>query len=171
MNRTRYRMITLAMFVAVLALGRIAGSADARSRDRGSSDANQRFVVLAAYQNEAVLDTGTGLIWQRSPSLEDWGWVNASQNCRFLDLGGQSRWRLPSTRELASLIDPDGTLPSGHPFVNIAEQGYYWSGSIHESGSQVYAKKLAETGFVTRPTTDRSHALCVRGPDARRPGV
>lgn len=167
MDRTKHRLIGMAMtLAAVLALAKIAGSVAVDASARPGHDATRRFVVLVAFQNKAVLDRDTRLVWQRSPSLEERKWVQASQGCRALDLGGQSGWRLPSLDELASLAGADDALASGHAFANVAEQGYYWSATIHESGAHVYAKKPGVSAPVARLATDRSHALCVRGPDA-----
>lgn len=167
MHRKTHRLIAMAAtFAAVLAIAKIAGSVAVDASARPGHDAARRFVVLVAFQNKAVLDRETRLVWQRSPSLEERKWVLASQGCRALDLGGQSGWRLPSLDELASLAGADDALANGHAFANVAEQGYYWSATIHENGAHVYAKKLGVSASVARLATDRSHALCVRGPDA-----
>ena len=85
----------------------------------------QRFVVLSAFDDQAVLDRETGLVWERAPFCDD-----PPNGCRFIDfyfqaaqqcanrvVGNRLGWRLPSLPELLSLIDPTtGGLPAGHPF-------------------------------------------------------
>ncbi len=51
--------------------------------------------------------------------------------------GGRMGWRLPTSEELASLVDPNNPggatpyLPPGHPFDNV-QQTWYWSATSHD---------------------------------------
>ena len=61
----------------------------------------QRFVILAAFNNDTVLDKETGLVWENSPqstaiSLS----TNARLPCANKAAGGRTGWRLPSLPEL-----------------------------------------------------------------------
>jgi Protein of unknown function (DUF1566) len=91
-----------------------------------------RFRVLAAFNNEAVLDRETGLVWERSPSIQPMAWPNARLFCAQKAVGGRGGWRLPAFFELASLVEPSvhaagvPRLPSGHPFMNV-QAADYWS--------------------------------------------
>ena len=72
-----------------------------------------------------VLDNRTGLTWQRSPDTSGDGIINASDKLNWANAqlrpailnsaqyGGYNDWRLPSIKELYSLIDFRGTDPSG----------------------------------------------------------
>ncbi len=93
--------------------------------------AAQRFVILPAFSNDAVLDTKTGLVWEKSPQATSARWSVARRTCAEKSVGGQKDWRLPSLEELASLVDysvdpPSLALPPGHPFVSI-KSSVYWS--------------------------------------------
>lgn len=89
-----------------------------------------RFVVLANFDNSAVLDRETGLIWQRTPSDTR---IGANRDlCRGLAVGSREGWRLPTMSELRSLIDSSQispSLPAGHPFTNLhlALDDVYWT--------------------------------------------
>lgn len=91
--------------------------------------ANQRFVVLPAFNNEAVLDRNTGLVWERSPIRESNYWFGGQYSCLTATTGGQMGWRMPTISELSSLIDITATnpaLPAGAPF-DIGQQAFFWT--------------------------------------------
>ena len=95
--------------------------------------ASSRFVVLAAFTNDAVRDNETGLVWELSPKTTPQNWSLARFACAQSTVGGQRGWRLPFLPELASLLDPSVpfgalALPPGHPFTNVLPD-YYWSAS------------------------------------------
>jgi len=54
--------------------------------DKRINNVAQRFRVLNAFNNEAVLDRETGLVWERSPSTQALAWSNARLFC------AQKRW-------------------------------------------------------------------------------
>lgn len=92
-----------------------------------------RFIELADWNGEAVLDRETGLVWERSPDSTRRNWFGAQLHCNGLNAGNRRGWRLPTLQELASLslVDPSVgspglTLPAGHPFTNV-QSSVYWS--------------------------------------------
>jgi hypothetical protein len=96
--------------------------------------ASLRFLVLTNWNNEAVLDKETGLVWERSPA-QTGTWSAARSQCAALTTGGRRGWRLPSYHELQSLMQPNVVppgpiLPLGHPFLNITPTSY-WSATIN----------------------------------------
>ena len=93
--------------------------------------AAQRFVILPAFNSDAVLDKETGLVWEKSPQTTAVSSSSVRLTCANKGVGGRKGWRLPSLTELASLVDPSvaspgPTLPSGHPFVAV-QSAVYWS--------------------------------------------
>jgi hypothetical protein len=82
---------------------------------------------------EVILDELTGLWWPRQADLaaRPVDWTGALGRVRIANgrqLGGTSRWRLPTINELESLVDAsrhDPSLPAGHPFAAV--RGGYWS--------------------------------------------
>ena len=103
-----------------------------------------RFVVLAEFDNEAVLDRETQLVWQRNLGIVygnavlRTSWETSHNACLNANIGGRMGWRLPSAEELASLIDPALTtlplLPVGHPFLNVEfsdPEDVYWTNTSY----------------------------------------
>jgi hypothetical protein len=140
----------------------------------------QRFVVLAAFSNAAVLDKNTGLVWEQSPANTPGVFQDGTYACANKNVGGQKGWRLPAIPELASLIDPTvgppgPTIPAGSPFVNVQPAGY-WSASSHAvtpttawvaffglSGGGQVPPNPGDLGSDNKAAGSRL-AWCVRGP-------
>ena len=142
-----------ALVCAGLTLASSAGAVDLR--DWGKKyPASERFVVLSQFNNQAVLDKETQLVWQRTPSpsmVAPRG--SAAFACATHSTGGRLGWRLPFLLEMQSLADPAATLgslalPAGHPFLSVPI-GHYWTatrisgqttGAIVDLGSRGHNK-------------------------------
>jgi hypothetical protein len=107
-------------------------------------------------RNDIVEDNLTGLSWCRNANLSGFPltWREALDYVEDMNsstLFGHSNWKLPSRRELFSLISHqyiNPTLPKGHPFINVFP-GYYWTKTtcnrltdqawyIHLGGGRIY---------------------------------
>ena len=92
--------------------------------------AGQRFNILHSFNNDAVLDKETGLVWELSPHPADVTWNEARSTCVNRVIGGQKGWRLPAPSEMRSLVGPavdapGPNLPPGHPFLNVQPTAYW----------------------------------------------
>ena len=137
------------------ASGEVIPGSSSREEDnqKRSPQANaKRFVAIGG----TVHDTLTGLHWSRNANPFDfpYTWQEA-----FDLIGGMNRsrahgrddWRLPSRRELFSVISHqciNPALPANHPFEEVFH-GYYWTGTscarlpdqawyVHLGGARVY---------------------------------
>ena len=52
-----------------------------------------------------VTDPGTGLMWQREPTTTSMSWERSMEYCENLSLSGFTDWRLPTIKELVSIVD------------------------------------------------------------------
>ena len=105
--------------------------------------AEKRFVLLPTFNNEAVLDKETSLVWELSPQAATVTWNAARTTCAMRLIGGQKGWRLPAPVEMRSLVGPavDSPvphLPPGHPFLNIQPTSY-WT-VVPEANQPSYAR-------------------------------
>lgn len=91
-----------------------------------SLPAGSRFLVLSNFNNEAVLDRETGLVWQRTlgplrPAEDN------DTACLTAKIGNKFGWRAPTLPEAGTLFDPtSGVLPGlpiGHPFLGFPTTG------------------------------------------------
>lgn len=136
-----------------------------------------RFVILANWNSEAVLDRETGLVWERSPSSGVRTWFSARFDCINRSVGGRKGWRLPTVQELASLIDMavpadiGPRLPDGHPFLNVMPD-LYWSATdfVGSTGPSAWYVFLPNGAVSGNPKSSTLGTWCVRGgpgPDAQ----
>jgi len=66
-----------------------------------------------------VTDLNTGLMWQQTPDLENKStWEQALAGAETFDLAGYDDWRLPTIKELYSLIDFNGSSTLLIPYIN-----------------------------------------------------
>ena len=127
-----------------------------------------RFVVLTNMEHTAVLDTETGLVWERSPQTALATWTIARRICANKIVGNRKGWRLPSIPELASLIDPSVGFPgphltAGHPFTNVLST-FYWSASSQAGFSpDAWVVGFAVGAVNAADKLNSGQVWCVRG--------
>jgi hypothetical protein len=136
--------------------------------------ASTRFIVLSNFNNQAVLDRETGLVWEQSPDSTGRIWEDAQIHCNRSKLGGRKGWRLPTVQDLASLVDPTvffpgPVLPPGHPFSNVSS--IYFSATTDASDATSAWVVVFDDGFVDKISKAQTlFVWCVRGgqgPDAQ----
>jgi hypothetical protein len=107
--------------------------------------------------SDVVQDNNTGLIWQRQDDGNYYNWyqatgeVNSSYNpsggsyknvCGSLSLGGYADWRLPSKKDLITIVDYSIPYPGPtiNPIFTNTKQSPYWSStaSAYYPGSAWY---------------------------------
>jgi hypothetical protein len=139
----------------------------------------QRFIVLSNFNNEAVLDRETGLVWEKTPRVGTIVFTQppgtfadyAALNCATRKIGGRYGWRLPSLQEFYSLVDDTQipiALPAGHPFVGITGGVFssFWSQNNSRLGdgtSILVMDFSAPKGFELSPQSAQERVWCVRG--------
>jgi len=130
--------------------------------------AAQRFVILTAFNSDAVLDKETGLVWERSPQTTAVSSSNVRMACANKAVGGRKGWRLPSLPKLASLVDPSvaspgPTLSTAHPFLNVRPTNY-WSSSAHaENPALMWGVGFGNGAVLGLSRAFDQGAWCVRG--------
>ena len=130
-----------------------------------------RFVVLTDWNNEAVLDKETGLIWERSPvKINSFLWRDALISCMNRATGARKGWRLPLVHELATLIDPshgNPALPPGHPFlITLPIVNVHWSATTNaDNATQAWYVNFENSfvGDLGPKAGGQANAWCVRG--------
>jgi hypothetical protein len=80
--------------------------------------------------NGTITDNVTGLMWQKQN--ERYNWDDAVNFCENLTLADYSDWRLPSKKELMTILDYGTYSPSlNQTFFPDYGISYYWTSNIH----------------------------------------
>jgi Protein of unknown function (DUF1566) len=91
--------------------------------------------------NGTVVDTKTMLTWQQAAATATYNWANATSYCANLMLNGVSGWRLPTVKELSTLVDAtqlepidltafpgtSGVFWSSTPYANFSPPPSAWT--------------------------------------------
>ncbi len=185
MQRTHHNIRIWEVGLALVAVFLFVGPAAAKGGKGGEhlqswsqkiDDADKRFKVLEDFNDEAVLDKETQLVWELSPGDIDGDgdvdnadkkpWIRAIIECAMLEVGGRKGWHLPMREQLATLVDTSNSnpaLPTLHPFQNV-QNNAYWSATSEASAPGAVWIVLFTSGLVTfGPKTDPRFIWCVRG--------
>ncbi|MDH3998344.1 MAG: DUF1566 domain-containing protein [Desulfuromonadales bacterium] len=116
-----------------------------------------------------VTDQATGLIWQQSDDGVTRRWQDALDYCSALTLTGKSDWRLPTIKELFSIVDVTRTNPATNPIfaVSDAANGEYWSSTTNRLYYMTAASVDIYDGTFYRQNKSNSspYTRCVRSND------
>lgn len=87
-------------------------STPGESDDYYGQDAQFSGLQASFQDNEdgTVSDLNTGLMWQQIPDYERHNFYDAFDYVESLEIGGYSDWRLPTIKELYSLLNSNGSL-------------------------------------------------------------
>lgn len=135
--------------------------------------------------NGTVTDNNTGLMWQQNYQ-SDYNWYQAAgiydatnnssslNACSLVNNGAHNDWRLPTLKELMSILDLSGSNPglSIASYFSCANNGRYWAKTdnvMAQSVDFIYGLYFASENPVP---ADTYHVRCVRdqeaGPPARQ---
>jgi len=129
--------------------------------------------------NGTVTDNNTGLIWQKYENASKYNWYQASGTydatynlttqsvCGSLNLGGTSDWRLPTKKELMSIVDYSVSYPGPKIktayFPNAFADDYWSATTFADSDYFVWCVDL-RSGFNNGGGHEAPfYVRCVRG--------
>ena len=158
MNRFAARvLIFLAIAVATSAL-----LLDARVRANAPAG---RYTVTGAGASAIVHDTKTNLTWQQTPASTLMSWANAKTYCGGVGstLGGTA-WRLPTVKELLTLVDYSRTFPAIDPtaFPGMLPAPFWSSTPEASSFTNVWGVDFGDGSTHTQNTGNTYDVRCVR---------
>jgi len=129
-----------------------------------------------------ISDASTGLMWQQGTSGNLMSsWEQALSYCENLELGGYMDWRLPTIKELYSLVDYNHYEPAIDTtyFPNTQSSLLYWSSTTYTAEDLAWSMSFkygsGNGNFKTGSGSTQSDVRAVRGggclPDIKANGI
>jgi hypothetical protein len=134
---------------------------------------------LFSSSDTTIWDTKTNLVWERRPQsgpAGQYSFHDAGTHCQGLSLNGFSDWRVPSYKELLTLVDENphfeyengGLVPhaiDSNAFPGTAVDNLYWTSSlVSQLGAPTYGYAVSfSDGTGQQPLlTQQLYVRCVR---------
>lgn len=112
-----------------------------------------------------ITDNLTGLMWQSIYNDNDYTWDEASSYCSSIRDAGYTDWRVPSRKELLTIVDAAHYFPAvDSVFVGTLKSGYCWTNTTYvgdSSGAWYVEFGVGQSNYRAKETP--SYVKCVRG--------
>ena len=130
----------------------------------------QSFIIKTPYSTKpdekVVLDENTKLEWQRTISGETYTFYQAVTYCANLEYAGYDDWRLPTTKELASIMDQRTNAHLNTDYFSTQVNKQFWTSKRYVSDTNkawTIDFGSSTSNVIERATGDAFYAVCVRG--------
>jgi hypothetical protein len=109
-----------------------------------------------------VTDLRTGLIWQHPANTSQYTSDQANTYCKGLTVGGMTGFRVPTLKELMTLVDPTRVSPAidAKAFPNTPSEWFWTASNRAALGTATVSFDTGGSGFFA--ATDRLRVRCVR---------
>ena len=113
--------------------------------------------------SNTVVDQGSGLEWQKNNDATPRNWQAALAYCEELSLDSKTDWRLPSIRELKSIVNDHRYYPAIDP-VFTCQPSSYWSATtvINHPATSAWIVNFANGDDNWYVKTNSYRVRCVR---------
>ena len=127
-----------------------------------------------------ITDRATGLMWQKTDSVDTFDWQGALEYAEEIEFAGHSDWRLPNVKELQSIVDysyaPDAIFPDNRaaaidPIFDLTEtESWFWTGTTHGDNTAyaLYVCFGQAFGVFSDRRTGEKNLVDVHGAGAQR---
>ena len=127
------------------------------------------FEIRGEGSEKTVFDNNLKLEWQQTAPSETYSWENARNYCENLEYAGHSDWRLPTPKELLSIVDVTRALPAVDPdyFPDVQEAFISWTSKKYvrdDSDGERCWRVYFKFGILNNSDcTQTLNVRCVRG--------
>jgi len=118
------------------------------------------------FAGTSKVDEKTGLIWQDNSDVgqKDFNYNEALTYCKNLKVDNFSYWRLPSLKEVYSIIDLTTSRPALKKGFEVLDDGRYWTATLFAKNPEKSAWYISlNYGVAEAYNKSRIyHVRCVR---------
>jgi hypothetical protein len=126
----------------------------------------RNYTISGPTGSDIVTDNNTGLIWPRNflTATNPYNWEEAKTYCKGLNYAGQTDWRIPTRKELATLPDYGRSNPAIDTAVFLGTKlSAYWSSlSYVDNAFYAWGVNLGNGGSFYYKKTNDQNIHCVR---------
>jgi hypothetical protein len=114
--------------------------------------------------SDMVLDVVTGLTWLRNPYGRDY-YADGAAYCAALSLEGYADWRVPSQRELITMLDIGKAEPKWNAVFNggYSQAGYFSSNAYSGDATQQIGLVFTDAYVIIHAANTLGFMRCARG--------
>lgn len=117
-----------------------------------------------ALTTDTVEDLRTGLVWQRATPAEAFDWTAGIAQCDELTLAGSTAWRLPTLKELETILDETrwGPAIDEVAFPDTPAEWYWASNPAADAPGYPWAASFTNGYTTPAAEGERYRVRCVR---------
>ena len=131
----------------------------------------QSFILKTPYSTKpdekVVFDENTKLEWQRTISGDTYTFYQAITHCANLEYAGYDDWRLPTTKELASIMlqSSSGRVNTDYFVAGTGSRQFWTSKRYVSDTNKAWTINFGSstTNVTERETGEALYVICVRG--------
>jgi hypothetical protein len=114
--------------------------------------------------NGTVRDLMTKLVWQQAAAPGSYTWAEAATYCASLTVEGTGGWRLPTIKELLTIVDDSKSNPAVDTTYFPGTSGDFWSSTAMAGTSSSAWNLSSDWGYPdpSLPPTSKANVRCVR---------
>ncbi len=136
----------------------------------GGTCLNRSFTIDDSYSGQkTVIDNNTDLEWAQLVPTSKYTRTAAKKYCDDSDYGGHEDWRLPTPKELLTIVDNGKVAPAVDPsfFPNHSNDRFWTSMLYAEDSGKAWFIDFG-SGYAEKIETSKSYYVsCVRGESLR----
>ena len=116
------------------------------------------------------LDDKTGLIWQDNQNMQqEFSYEKAKTYCENLKVDGYTDWRLPTLKELATILDLRIDRPALKPGFNIRLSERFWTATPNAAKpKEAWVISFSYGEIESYPVRREYNVRCVRNAKKRK---
>ena len=164
-----YKYGTYGGYLKGVMKGQVAKYSDYALKHTGLGK-NKKHISSKSKQKNTWTDSSTKLMWELPPKIKYYHWNEAKNYCKQLSIDGYDDWRMPSIKELATLMTPKKHKNKyGHPHYlskifgdRFKKYSWIWSTTSYNTKDVYMFSFHRGQTYHFNKKSDSLYVMCVR---------